>query len=186
MGNTYVLASTHRFSGCGERAGLHRGWLPGAADEKHGKRCLVQYSFRDAAEHQLLQPCARAGRHGDRIRADLFPRVENLLCGKAAMSRSTHVLLHSSQRSTSPRGRSRRSLHPRGQRGPIHLVLVAPSRTGTILREYVRIAPTGRQHFPLLVGAPLSYFEALRSVIRCTESIPREVTAVSSRPRSAR
>lgn len=30
-----------------------------------------------------------------------------------------------------------------------------------ILREYVRIAPSGRPHFPLPVGAPLSDVEAI-------------------------
>lgn len=30
-----------------------------------------------------------------------------------------------------------------------------------VLREYVRIAASGRQHFPLRVGAPLSEFEAI-------------------------
>jgi hypothetical protein len=30
-----------------------------------------------------------------------------------------------------------------------------------ILREYVRIAPSGRQHFPLAIEAPLSDFDAI-------------------------
>jgi hypothetical protein len=30
-----------------------------------------------------------------------------------------------------------------------------------ILREYVRIAQSGRLHFPVTVGAPLSDFEAI-------------------------
>jgi dienelactone hydrolase len=35
------------------------------------------------------------------------------------------------------------------------------ARSAPILREYVRIASSGRQHFPLPVGAPLSDFEAI-------------------------
>lgn len=43
----------------------------------------------------------------------------------------------------------------------VHLVPVPPAQRAPILREYVRIAPSGRQHFPLPVGAPLSDFEAI-------------------------
>jgi hypothetical protein len=38
----------------------------------------------------------------------------------------------------------------------IHLVGVPPAERAGILREYVRVAPSGRQHFPLPVGAPLA------------------------------
>jgi deazaflavin-dependent oxidoreductase (nitroreductase family) len=48
-----------------------------------------------------------------------------------------------------------------GQRRRVHLVPVPPEHRAPILREYVRIALSGRQHFPLPVGAPLSEFEAI-------------------------
>ena len=48
-----------------------------------------------------------------------------------------------------------------GRRRRVHLVAVPPDTRAPILREYVRIAPSGRQHFPLPVGAPLSDFEAI-------------------------
>ena len=48
-----------------------------------------------------------------------------------------------------------------GRRYRVHLVAVPPEQRAPILREYVRIAPSGRQHFPLPVGAPLSDFEAI-------------------------
>jgi hypothetical protein len=40
-------------------------------------------------------------------------------------------------------------------------VLVPPEQRAPILREYVRIAPSGRQHFPLPVDAPLAAFAAI-------------------------
>jgi deazaflavin-dependent oxidoreductase (nitroreductase family) len=48
-----------------------------------------------------------------------------------------------------------------GRRRPVHLVAVPPEERAPILREYVRIASSGRQHFPLPVGAPRSDFEAI-------------------------
>lgn len=48
-----------------------------------------------------------------------------------------------------------------GRRSPVHLVAVPPEQRAPILREYVRIASSGRQHFPLPVGAPLSDFKAI-------------------------
>src|SRR5262249_2811169 len=48
-----------------------------------------------------------------------------------------------------------------GRRRRVHLVLVPPRQRAPILREYVRIATSGRQHFPLPVGAPLSDFDAI-------------------------
>jgi deazaflavin-dependent oxidoreductase (nitroreductase family) len=48
-----------------------------------------------------------------------------------------------------------------GRRRRVHLVPVPPGQRAPILREYVHIAPSGRQHFPLGVGAPLSDFEAI-------------------------
>jgi hypothetical protein len=52
-------------------------------------------------------------------------------------------------------------LFVRGRRRRVHLVAVPPEQRAPVLREYVRIAPSGRQHFPLAVGAPLSDFEAI-------------------------
>lgn len=49
----------------------------------------------------------------------------------------------------------------RGRRERIRLVEVPPTERAPVLREYVRIAPGGRRHFPLEVGAPLSEFEAI-------------------------
>ena len=48
-----------------------------------------------------------------------------------------------------------------GRRRRVHLLLVPPEQRAAVLREYVRIAPSGRQHFPLPVGAPLSDFDAI-------------------------
>ena len=43
----------------------------------------------------------------------------------------------------------------------VHLVLVPPEERAPILREYVRVASSGRKHFPLPVGAPLADFAAI-------------------------
>jgi hypothetical protein len=48
-----------------------------------------------------------------------------------------------------------------GRRRRVHLVAVPPEQRAPVLREYVRIASSGRQHFPLPVGAPLSDFEEI-------------------------
>lgn len=48
-----------------------------------------------------------------------------------------------------------------GRRQRVHLSAVPPEQRAPILREYVRIAPSGRQHFPLPVSAALSEFEAI-------------------------
>jgi hypothetical protein len=48
-----------------------------------------------------------------------------------------------------------------GRRRRIHLVAVPSEQRAAILREYVRIAPSGRPHFPLGVGAPLSDFNGI-------------------------
>jgi deazaflavin-dependent oxidoreductase (nitroreductase family) len=45
-----------------------------------------------------------------------------------------------------------------GQRQRVHLVEVPPEERAPILREYVLIAPGGRQHFPVAVDAPLGGF----------------------------
>jgi deazaflavin-dependent oxidoreductase (nitroreductase family) len=48
-----------------------------------------------------------------------------------------------------------------GHRRPVHLVPVPPQERAPILREYVRIATSGRTHFPVPAGAPLSAFAAI-------------------------
>jgi deazaflavin-dependent oxidoreductase (nitroreductase family) len=48
-----------------------------------------------------------------------------------------------------------------GRRRRVHLVSVPPAERAPILREYVRVATSGRLHFPVAVGAPLSEFEAI-------------------------
>jgi len=48
-----------------------------------------------------------------------------------------------------------------GRRRRVHLVAVPPAQRAPILQEYVRIASSGRQHFPLPVGAPLFEFDAI-------------------------
>ena len=48
-----------------------------------------------------------------------------------------------------------------GRRRRVHLVAVPLEQRAPILREYVRIAPSGRQHFPLAVEAALSDFDAI-------------------------
>lgn len=48
-----------------------------------------------------------------------------------------------------------------GRRSAIHLVSVPPVERAPILREYVQVATSGRHHFPVAVGAPLSEFQAI-------------------------
>ena len=48
-----------------------------------------------------------------------------------------------------------------GRRQHVHLAIVPATERAPILREYVRIASSGRQHFPLPVSAPLADFEAI-------------------------
>jgi hypothetical protein len=43
----------------------------------------------------------------------------------------------------------------------VRLVPVPPENRAPILREYVRVASSGRKHFPLPVGAPLADFAAI-------------------------
>jgi hypothetical protein len=43
----------------------------------------------------------------------------------------------------------------------VRLVAVPPGERAPILREYVRVASSGRKHFPLPVGAPLADFAAI-------------------------
>lgn len=49
----------------------------------------------------------------------------------------------------------------RGRRRRVHLVAVPPEQRAPILREYVRIAISGREHFPLRVGSQLADFEGI-------------------------
>jgi deazaflavin-dependent oxidoreductase (nitroreductase family) len=48
-----------------------------------------------------------------------------------------------------------------GRRRRIHLVPIPPADRPPILREYVRIASSGGQHFPVTARAPLSEFQAI-------------------------
>jgi deazaflavin-dependent oxidoreductase (nitroreductase family) len=48
-----------------------------------------------------------------------------------------------------------------GTRKRVHLALVPAHERAPVLREYVRIAQSGRLHFPVAVGAPLSEFEKI-------------------------
>jgi hypothetical protein len=45
----------------------------------------------------------------------------------------------------------------------VRLVKVVPGERAPILQEYVRVASSGRKHFPLPVGAPLEEFAAIAS-----------------------
>ncbi len=49
----------------------------------------------------------------------------------------------------------------RGRRERIRAVQVPVEERAPVLREYVRIATSGRNHFPLEVGAPLAEFAAI-------------------------
>ena len=48
-----------------------------------------------------------------------------------------------------------------GRRYHVHLMPVPPEQRAPILREYVRIAQSGRRHFPVPMDAPLSDFAAI-------------------------
>jgi hypothetical protein len=50
-----------------------------------------------------------------------------------------------------------------GGRQRVRLVPVPPEQRAPILSEYVRVASSGRKHFPLSVGAPLADFAAIAS-----------------------
>jgi deazaflavin-dependent oxidoreductase (nitroreductase family) len=54
-----------------------------------------------------------------------------------------------------------RAVIRQGRRRSVRLVPVPSAERAPILREYVRIAASGRTHFPLPVGAPLPEFEAI-------------------------
>lgn len=44
---------------------------------------------------------------------------------------------------------------------PVRLVPVEPEKRAPVLKEYVRVATSGRKHFPLAVDAPLSEFHKI-------------------------
>jgi len=48
-----------------------------------------------------------------------------------------------------------------GCRRHVRLVAVPPAQRAPVPREYVRIATSGRKHFPVTVDAPLADFEAI-------------------------
>lgn len=48
-----------------------------------------------------------------------------------------------------------------GTREPVRLVPVPPDGRAPVLREYVRIATSGRRHIPVAPGAPLADFAAI-------------------------
>jgi deazaflavin-dependent oxidoreductase (nitroreductase family) len=48
-----------------------------------------------------------------------------------------------------------------GSRRKVHLVLVPTEQRAPIIREYVRIASSGRRHFPLAPGAEVLEFESV-------------------------
>lgn len=48
-----------------------------------------------------------------------------------------------------------------GRRCKVHLALMPPEQRAAVIREYLRIAESGRRHFPLGPNAPLSQFESI-------------------------
>ena len=48
-----------------------------------------------------------------------------------------------------------------GFRQKVHLAFVPPDQRAPVLKEYVRIARSGAQHFPISVSAPEAEFEAI-------------------------
>lgn len=48
-----------------------------------------------------------------------------------------------------------------GRRRSVHLVGVPASERAPILKEYVRVATSGRRHLPVAVDAPLAEFQAI-------------------------
>lgn len=49
----------------------------------------------------------------------------------------------------------------RGRRRRAHIVLVPADQRAPVLQEYVRVAASGRQHFPVRTSDPLSKFAAI-------------------------
>ena len=48
-----------------------------------------------------------------------------------------------------------------GRRRSVRLVEIPASQRAPVLKKYVRIARSGRRHFPVAPGAPLSEFDAI-------------------------
>jgi deazaflavin-dependent oxidoreductase (nitroreductase family) len=48
-----------------------------------------------------------------------------------------------------------------GRRRSVRLVQIPASQRAPVLKEYVRIAQSGRRHFPVAPGAPLSEFDTI-------------------------
>jgi len=46
-------------------------------------------------------------------------------------------------------------------RNAVHLVPLPPAQRAPVLREYVKVATSGRQHLPVAIDAPLAEFEAI-------------------------
>jgi hypothetical protein len=49
----------------------------------------------------------------------------------------------------------------RGRLRPVKLTELPPAQRGPILKAYCRVATSGRHHFPVAPGAPVSEFDAL-------------------------
>lgn len=54
-----------------------------------------------------------------------------------------------------------------GSSQSVHLLLLPPEERAPILREYLRVASSGRRHFPLQVGAPLREFVTIAGKLSC-------------------
>ena len=54
-----------------------------------------------------------------------------------------------------------RAVLRQGRARPVHLVGVPPAERAPVLSEYVRVAASGRRHFPVALGAPLSEFQTI-------------------------
>lgn len=59
-----------------------------------------------------------------------------------------------------------------GRRRNVHLLPVPSKKRAPVIREYVRIASSGRLHFPLSVGAVQSDFEATAEPHRVYRIVP--------------
>ena len=64
----------------------------------------------------------------------------------------------------------------RRARRHVHLESVPPDERAPVLREYVRIAPSGRRHFPVAVGAPLTAFAKIADNYPVYRIEPSEAT----------
>jgi deazaflavin-dependent oxidoreductase (nitroreductase family) len=66
-----------------------------------------------------------------------------------------------------------------GRRRNVHLALVPTEQRPPIIREYVRLARSGRRHFPLGATAPLSEFESIAGRYPVYRIDPAPVSASS-------